>query len=246
MMVPPRPSRRRPCHHPCRRRRRCSTRRCPGCSSGSSCTRSTAYPDATALLRREEADALAGHRRAAARAGAGPALLRRGAAGDERRGHQPTPRPRPSARRLFMGAPTRTASAKEMTLAVTMRLRARYCVPNDVRSDVAGAGEEVFRRVRRPAPPALAAGPQARAWVRTDGGRPLEVFYEFGEQLAYALVYAYDDTAKKVRCAEQRRATASRAARRSKVPAGPPLHVHRSTACAGARPTTRRRWRRPS
>ncbi|MFO0599899.1 MAG: hypothetical protein U0228_31610 [Myxococcaceae bacterium] len=36
--------------------------------------------------------------------------------------------------------------------------------------------------------------------VRTDaGGRPLEVFYEFGEQLAYALVYAYDDTAKKVR-----------------------------------------------
>lgn len=36
--------------------------------------------------------------------------------------------------------------------------------------------------------------------VRSDGqGRPLEVFYEFGEALSYALVYAYDDAAKRVR-----------------------------------------------
>ncbi len=36
--------------------------------------------------------------------------------------------------------------------------------------------------------------------VRTDAnGRPLEVFYEFGEVLAYALVYAYDDAHKRVR-----------------------------------------------
>lgn len=36
--------------------------------------------------------------------------------------------------------------------------------------------------------------------VRSDvGGRPLEVFYEFGDTLSYALVYAYDDAAKKVR-----------------------------------------------
>lgn len=36
--------------------------------------------------------------------------------------------------------------------------------------------------------------------VRSDeNGRPLEVFYEFGDTLAYALVYAYDDATKKVR-----------------------------------------------
>ncbi len=36
--------------------------------------------------------------------------------------------------------------------------------------------------------------------VRTDaGGRALEVSYEFGESLSYALVYAYDDAALKVR-----------------------------------------------
>lgn len=35
--------------------------------------------------------------------------------------------------------------------------------------------------------------------VRTDErGRPLEVSYEFGEILSYALVYAYDDAAKRV------------------------------------------------
>lgn len=36
--------------------------------------------------------------------------------------------------------------------------------------------------------------------VRSDGqGRPLEVSYEFGEVLSYALVYAYDDAARRVR-----------------------------------------------
>lgn len=36
--------------------------------------------------------------------------------------------------------------------------------------------------------------------VRSDAqGRPLEVFYEFGDTLAYALVYAYDDGARRVR-----------------------------------------------
>ncbi|MBE2253409.1 MAG: hypothetical protein IAE78_28025 [Myxococcus sp.] len=36
--------------------------------------------------------------------------------------------------------------------------------------------------------------------VRSDEkGRALEVFYEFGESLAYALVYAWDDAALKVR-----------------------------------------------
>ena len=36
--------------------------------------------------------------------------------------------------------------------------------------------------------------------VRSDGqGRPLEVSYEFGESLSYALVYAYDDAALRVR-----------------------------------------------
>lgn len=36
--------------------------------------------------------------------------------------------------------------------------------------------------------------------VRTDArGRPLEVSYEFGETLSYALVYAYDDSSHQVR-----------------------------------------------
>jgi hypothetical protein len=36
--------------------------------------------------------------------------------------------------------------------------------------------------------------------VRADErGRPLEVFYEFGERLSYALVYAYDDAHRRVR-----------------------------------------------
>lgn len=36
--------------------------------------------------------------------------------------------------------------------------------------------------------------------VRSDGqGRALEVSYEFGESLSYALVYAYDDAGLKVR-----------------------------------------------
>lgn len=36
--------------------------------------------------------------------------------------------------------------------------------------------------------------------VRSDDkGRPLEVFYEFGDVLAYALAYAYDERARKVR-----------------------------------------------
>ncbi|MGV3619444.1 MAG: hypothetical protein ACO1OB_01430 [Archangium sp.] len=36
--------------------------------------------------------------------------------------------------------------------------------------------------------------------VRSDDkGRPLEVSYEFGDVLSYALVYAYDDAAKRVR-----------------------------------------------
>jgi hypothetical protein len=36
--------------------------------------------------------------------------------------------------------------------------------------------------------------------VRADGsGRPLEVFYEFGETLAYALVFHWDDATRKVR-----------------------------------------------
>lgn len=36
--------------------------------------------------------------------------------------------------------------------------------------------------------------------VRADpGGRALEVFYEFGESLAYALVYAWDDGSLKAR-----------------------------------------------
>jgi hypothetical protein len=36
--------------------------------------------------------------------------------------------------------------------------------------------------------------------VREDmQGRPLEVSYEFGEMLSYALVYAYDDAARRVR-----------------------------------------------
>lgn len=51
--------------------------------------------------------------------------------------------------------------------------------------------------------------PTARLWlpglaklkiVRSDArGRPLEVSYEFGERLSYALVYAYDDAARQVR-----------------------------------------------
>lgn len=40
---------------------------------------------------------------------------------------------------------------------------------------------------------------RARLVRSDDNGRPLEVFYEFGESLSYALVYAYDDAAKKVR-----------------------------------------------
>lgn len=36
--------------------------------------------------------------------------------------------------------------------------------------------------------------------VRSDAqGRPLEVSYEFGDVLSYALVYAYDDAARSVR-----------------------------------------------
>lgn len=35
--------------------------------------------------------------------------------------------------------------------------------------------------------------------VREEGGRPLEVQFSVGESLTYALVYAYDDAAKKVR-----------------------------------------------
>lgn len=36
--------------------------------------------------------------------------------------------------------------------------------------------------------------------VRTDAaGRPLEVSYEFGDVLSYALVYAYDEQARQVR-----------------------------------------------
>ena len=36
--------------------------------------------------------------------------------------------------------------------------------------------------------------------VRADAqGRPLEVSYEFGDVLSYALVYAYDEAQKKVR-----------------------------------------------
>jgi hypothetical protein len=36
--------------------------------------------------------------------------------------------------------------------------------------------------------------------VRSDAqGRPLEVSYEFGDVLSYALVYAYDDDARRVR-----------------------------------------------
>lgn len=63
-----------------------------------------------------------------------------------------------------------------------------------------------------PAPEAFAAFTdvaQQRRWVpglkrvkvvRTDAsGRPLEAFYEFGESLAYALVYAWDDAALKAR-----------------------------------------------
>ncbi|MEW6432941.1 MAG: SRPBCC family protein [Myxococcota bacterium] len=51
--------------------------------------------------------------------------------------------------------------------------------------------------------------PRARLWVpglrrvkvvRTDTrGRALEATYEYGEALSYALVYAYDDEARKVR-----------------------------------------------
>jgi hypothetical protein len=36
--------------------------------------------------------------------------------------------------------------------------------------------------------------------VRSDeAGRPLEVFYEFGDTLSYALVYAYEDAQRRVR-----------------------------------------------
>ena len=40
---------------------------------------------------------------------------------------------------------------------------------------------------------------KARVVRSDDKGRPLEVSYEFGDVLSYALVYAYDDVARHVR-----------------------------------------------
>ncbi len=42
---------------------------------------------------------------------------------------------------------------------------------------------------------------KARVVRSDDKGRPLEVSYEFGDVLSYALVYAYDDVARHVRWA---------------------------------------------